>query len=190
MNKKVLFAFIAFSIIIIVAGLVFGGDISAPLQTTTGSPSRETANDAGGLRGLFSDIPFFQDDPEDDSITPSGSDDSGTDTNSDTSTGYKSVAEVVPSDTHLEGKIIGSDGDVKFIDKERHEAYYIASQDMITLSIIASPFDFSRLQAEQDLLQTLQISQQEACTMNVAITTPSFVNPENAGVIYRLSFCE
>lgn len=68
--------------------------------------------------------------------------------------------------------------------------FYIPDQELFYISITSYPFDDFRLQAEQQLLSRLEITEEEACMLNVDIATPVSANPAQAGHIYGLSFCE
>jgi len=46
-----------------------------------------------------------------------------------------------------------------------------------------------KLEVEKRFIELLDISEAEACKLDVIITTPQFVNPEFAGEEYYLSFC-
>lgn len=56
--------------------------------------------------------------------------------------------------------------------------------------ITKSPFQQYRLEAEQKFLEQLNITKEKACGLDVEITTPRFANPDQAGQIYKLSFCQ
>lgn len=68
--------------------------------------------------------------------------------------------------------------------------FYIPDQKLFYISITSYPFDEFRPLAEKQFLQSLGISQEEACKLDVDIATPMFANPDKAGEIYGLSFCQ
>ena len=70
-----------------------------------------------------------------------------------------------------------------------YHIFYIPPDELFVISITSYPFDEHRPLAENVLLDTLAISQEEACTLNVDVTTPMFANPDKAGEVYVLSFC-
>ena len=77
------------------------------------------------------------------------------------------------------------------IDKTKdYHIFYIPTDDLFFISIASYPFEEHRPVAEEVLLEKLGINQNEACVLNVDITTPSHANPEHAGKVYDLSFCE
>lgn len=77
-----------------------------------------------------------------------------------------------------------------FPDREGYQIFYFEDLEQFLISITASPFEQYRLRAEIDFLESLNISQREACSLDVVITTPARDNPEYAGKEYELSFCE
>lgn len=71
-----------------------------------------------------------------------------------------------------------------------YEIIYINQNDQYLISISGSPFEEKRKLAEQNFLKTFKINKEEACKLNVVITTPTFANPKEAGINYKLSFCD
>jgi hypothetical protein len=75
---------------------------------------------------------------------------------------------------------------------EKNEKYSIIYHPLFTQFLIAitdSPFPEIRKSAEQKFLEALEINEENACKLDVVVSTASFINPEYAGS-YRLSFCE
>ncbi len=70
-----------------------------------------------------------------------------------------------------------------------YHIFYIPSQTLFYISVLNSPFDKYKLEAEKKFLEDLEINQNEACKLNVDMTTPNAVNPDHAGQIYHLSYC-
>lgn len=75
-------------------------------------------------------------------------------------------------------------------DPSTYQILYVSKFDQFLISILSSPFETVRLEAEQSFINSLEITEQEACSLNVSITTPSFVNSDESGKSYKLSFCE
>lgn len=71
-----------------------------------------------------------------------------------------------------------------------YNIFYIPADELFFISVTSYPFDEHRAVAQQELLKKLEITQEDACKLNVDITTPSYANPDKAGEIYGLSFCE
>jgi len=71
-----------------------------------------------------------------------------------------------------------------------YHIFYITADNLFFISITSYPFDKHRSVAEQNLIDALAISKDDACKLNVDITTPAYANPDKAGEIYGLSFCE
>lgn len=81
-------------------------------------------------------------------------------------------------------------GDVLIVDKPHaYQIVYLKSTNSFLISILGSPFEPIRQQAEQQFLILLDISQVQACMLSVTITTPISANPNEAGKDYPLSFC-
>ncbi len=79
---------------------------------------------------------------------------------------------------------------ITLIQNENYHIFFIPSQEEFTISITSSPFEEQKKKAEEEFIKILGIDKVSSCKLKVGITTPSFVNPENAGVIYKLSFCK
>ena len=87
-------------------------------------------------------------------------------------------------------EVANEGGDTIITQSTDYKILYMPNYSYFLISIIGSPFEDVRLQAETIFLNTLGITQEEACKLNVEITTPHFANPEQAGTVYRLSFCQ
>jgi hypothetical protein len=76
--------------------------------------------------------------------------------------------------------------------EENDEFHIIArtKEGQFMISILGSPFMEMRLKAEEALLRKLNITEEEACKLDVIITTPIFANEAESGKNYGLSFCE
>ncbi len=59
-----------------------------------------------------------------------------------------------------------------------------------SIALLNPEIEVARLKAEQDFLATLNISEEEACKLEVTVGVPNSVNPKYAGIIYPLSFCQ
>jgi hypothetical protein len=68
-------------------------------------------------------------------------------------------------------------------------SYFSKTQEYL-ISVLKSPFSYYRTQAEIAFLKEVGIASDEACLKKITITTPSFINPEEAGQIYKLSYCK
>lgn len=84
---------------------------------------------------------------------------------------------------------INSQGDFLAVKEANYEIVYFPNGDYFNISVLASPFDTWRGVAEAKLLSRLGVNEKEACQLNVVVTTPLFVNPDEAGNQYPLSFC-
>lgn len=80
--------------------------------------------------------------------------------------------------------------DVYLVENKKYQIVYLALYNQFLISIQGSPFIDNKKMAEDDLLKTLGISQEQACVLNVSINTPYFANPDYSGKNFPLSFCE
>lgn len=71
-----------------------------------------------------------------------------------------------------------------------YHIFFMQADELFFISITSYPFDEHRGVAEQKLLEVLAISEDDACKLNVDITTPAYANPDRAGEVYNLSFCK
>lgn len=89
-----------------------------------------------------------------------------------------------------EDKKVSPKGDVIITETSNYTIFYFKADDSFLISITTSPFEDIRSIAEEDLLQQLEIDEDKACRLNTATTTPAFVNPDEAGINWPLTFCE
>ena len=87
-------------------------------------------------------------------------------------------------------KDISPKGDVILAETSNYTIFYFNNDDSFLISILSESFDETRKIAEEDLLRQLNITETDACKLDVAITTPGYVNKEKAGLNHPLSFCE
>lgn len=87
-------------------------------------------------------------------------------------------------------KEVKPDGEVRVEETAGYHIIYEPGYNYFLLSIVGSPFSTYRLQAETALLKQLNIPPSQACQLNVDITTPRSINPKEAGITYKLSFCK
>lgn len=81
-------------------------------------------------------------------------------------------------------------GDVLIETKDEYHIIYHPENESFLVSVLSSPFETVREKAEEVFLKKLGITINEACKLDVSITTPRFINPIESGKIYGLSFCE
>jgi hypothetical protein len=76
--------------------------------------------------------------------------------------------------------------------EENQDFHIIArkKEGQFLISILGAPFSEKRARAEDAFVKKLGITREEACKLNVVITTPAFANKAEAGKNYPLSFCE
>lgn len=79
---------------------------------------------------------------------------------------------------------------VTIVKNKNYHIFFLPKQKGFVISITSSPFEKQRNKAEEEFLKALGIDKGGACKLNVDVTTPSFANPEEAGRIFKLSFCQ
>src|SRR5207244_1218041 len=94
----------------------------------------------------------------------------------------------VPVKNFYKGAEINKENDAYFLsDPNKYQILYINQTNSFLISIIGSPFEDIRQEAEKAFLQKVQLSKVDACKLNVQITTPYYVNPDYSGKTYPLS---
>lgn len=81
-------------------------------------------------------------------------------------------------------------GDAVFTKENDFQITYQPQFNQFIISITGTGFEQTRSQAEQVLLEKLELTQTEACQLEVIVTTPAFANPDQAGIQHPLSFCK
>lgn len=87
-------------------------------------------------------------------------------------------------------KQINKQGDSALVKTNNYELIYFPKNNSFLISILASPFERNRQLAEAELLRRLNISKEDACKLIIVTTTPAFVNANEAGQNFKLSFCK
>ena len=72
---------------------------------------------------------------------------------------------------------------------EDYRLVYLASDGTFLLNIQKLPFEAARQHAEEGLLRTLGIAEEDACRLRVYAAVPRYVDESLAGQIFGLSFC-
>lgn len=88
------------------------------------------------------------------------------------------------------GKEANKEGDWLIVDATSYQIVYFNLNGTFLISILSSPFDKIRSDAEARFIKELGITKEQACNLTVNITTPSFANPSEAGKTRNLSFCQ
>lgn len=100
------------------------------------------------------------------------------------------ISEVEMTDFKSYKEPINENGDHFVVNDINYQIVYFPDGDYFNISILGSPFETWREAAEVKLLRKLDIEGEEACKLNVVVTTPLFANAEQAGNQYPLSFSE
>lgn len=101
-----------------------------------------------------------------------------------------SINDIEHNEEILKQEPTNNRGDILVSDEEYFQTLYFAQEDQFLISVIMSPFNEKRIEAENDFVIRLGISKENACLLDVVITTPKYANPNEAGKNYSLSFCE
>ena len=82
------------------------------------------------------------------------------------------------------------DGDTTVIaENNNYSIVYFTADQSFLITILSDPAQAGRIAAEQELLVKLNVTQDEACKLKVALTVPAGVDEQLAGKDYGLSFC-
>lgn len=87
------------------------------------------------------------------------------------------------------GEPLDTQGNKDIARTNRYGIMYAPGSKSFVISILASPFEEVRNEAEAAFLQNTGLTKEEACMVNVSIGVPHFVSPERAGQVFPLSFC-
>ena len=85
---------------------------------------------------------------------------------------------------------VGELEEVLFVNESSYKITYYPQDVAFLIVITGIPFEENRQIAEKRFLEELGIKTTEACKLSVYITTPRAYNPNEAGINYRLSWCE
>ena len=85
---------------------------------------------------------------------------------------------------------VGKLDEVLFVNENQFNITYYPLDEAFLIIITGIPFEDNRILAEKRFLEELGIETVDACKLKVFITTPRIYNPNEAGINYRLSFCE
>ncbi|OGM10804.1 hypothetical protein A2Z22_02870 [Candidatus Woesebacteria bacterium RBG_16_34_12] len=101
------------------------------------------------------------------------------------------VSGVQVNNFYKEAEIINANGDLSINTQTKDYAIiYFPSVEQFNISITISPFDEIKTQAETAFINIMGVEKNELCKLKVVITTPYFANPQEAGKVYGLSFCQ
>lgn len=81
-------------------------------------------------------------------------------------------------------------GNLVFPSPPEYKLLYLTQYQQFLITIIGSPFPKMRREAEEDFLLLIGVGKDEACKLDVVISTPFSANPDFAGESYPLSFCQ
>lgn len=87
-------------------------------------------------------------------------------------------------------EILNPQGDRLLKENPNYHLVFSPEFNQYLISVLGSPFEKYRQEAENELMNVLQIDTKTACQLKIVITTPFFANPDESGRFYKLSFCE
>lgn len=79
--------------------------------------------------------------------------------------------------------------DVVIVKNDKYQIVYLQQFQQFLISILDPDFDTVKSAAEKDFVEKLGITNNDACKLQVNISTPRYVNADIAGTTYPLSFC-
>lgn len=100
------------------------------------------------------------------------------------------ISEIQVNDFFKQAQKTNISGDVAFGENEKYRIVYLKKFNQFLINILSSPFPRIRMEAENAFIETLGITKDQACMLNVSVGTPYSVNPEYSGIKYSLSFCK
>lgn len=102
---------------------------------------------------------------------------------------YAQINEIVTEIDLNDKKTITTVGTKEILNTDQYVALYHPNDNAISLIITTSPFEDIRIIAEENLIDELGLSKEEACQIKVEVLTPSYANENESGVVFPLSFC-
>lgn len=85
--------------------------------------------------------------------------------------------------------VVNPQGDTILFEDQQFRIIFIPQNNEYQISVLGSPFIEYRTIAEQKILEVTKLTPSEICNYKVIITTPSFANPDVAGIQLPLSYC-
>lgn len=79
--------------------------------------------------------------------------------------------------------------DVAYKRTDDYSFDYYAKDQLFIITITNPDIKNTRIKAENDFLKTLEITEDQACKLNIQLGVPYSINPDASGINYRLSFC-
>ncbi len=102
-------------------------------------------------------------------------------------------ASLKPSPSQLPGfspKIISSYQTQLYMKKQQYDITFLPQTNVYLITVLGSPFEVVRKEAEGAFLEKLKITPEAACLLKVTVGTPPFANEVESEKTYSLSFCQ
>ncbi|MEK7598135.1 MAG: hypothetical protein AAB487_00155 [Patescibacteria group bacterium] len=81
------------------------------------------------------------------------------------------------------------DGTVTFLENSDYTMAFFPKDKLFNIAILSSTLKEARNKAEGAFLDTLGVTKDQACELNVSLGVPYGVSPRNSGLNFGLSFC-
>jgi hypothetical protein len=85
---------------------------------------------------------------------------------------------------------LGHFGEVLIFNENHIKIFYFPDRKVFSIPISAAPFSDYQPLAEQAFLNRLNISKEDACKLNVFLSTAVGIDSKEGGIDHRLSWCE
>lgn len=96
------------------------------------------------------------------------------------------IGEVV-----VEDAVLSMEGEYEVLrSNESYKILHNIPDNSFQIIIYKQPFFEIREFASKAFIEALHISEQDACELNITVSTPASIDPDYAGQTYGLSFCE
>ncbi len=181
--KKTILIVILILIIAGVAAALFYLNRGAGMPSGTGTGTESTSSTGGlpGTTGGTGTAPL---------VPPTGNFSSSTFPTSTTITIGTSKGSVTVNNFYRNPSLVTPDAEtVLIIATNSYNLAYNTTDSSFTIGLLSEPLAAARTAAEAGLLQTLGISQADACRLNVAVYVPGSIDGDHAGINLGLSFC-
>lgn len=100
------------------------------------------------------------------------------------------IKEILVNNFYKSPVAVNANGDVLIKENTNYQIVYLSPFKQFILSILGSPFDKYKSEAEGELLRVLGVDEKIVCQLDVVVNTPEFANPDLAGTNSPLSFCK
>lgn len=100
------------------------------------------------------------------------------------------ISGVTINDFRKSNVAANNKADTLIVDNEKYQIVYLSQFNKFLITVLGSPFEEIRNEAEKEFLNVLGVSESDACKLTVEVNTTEFANPEFSGTAFSLSFCK